>query len=345
MKILLYSDPHEGLNRVANMTHASAAALREVSFSQTMKILTELKQPGMSSFCLGDLFDQYSNSEAVIQQATELVQRTSIVLAGNHDVSNRKDCVSSLSLLHQFYGDKILIAPYGTSDTFELDVGKTKFLFVPHVANQELFEQALTEAVETATAGDGWRVLCLHCNYASGREMQDTALNLTRERASELLATFHTIFLGHEHAPSEDFNGRLVILGNTHPTGFSDISDKRIVVYDTETGAYESLKTLTAAAMVWQGALSELPAEPDAVFLDLVDDLAYGEGFKRVNALFKSGRHYAIRLRSKEAAKNKPVVAQVEAIETLPEVVAKDLEENREELLPLWQELLSEIGT
>jgi len=107
MKVLIYTDPHIGLNRLANTTQASAQRLGEKNFLWVQYLLELFKQKDMLAFCLGDLFDQYSNDEAVIKQAMELIQHTDIVLAGNHDISNRKDKVSSLELLHKVYGDKM----------------------------------------------------------------------------------------------------------------------------------------------------------------------------------------------------------------------------------------------
>jgi DNA repair exonuclease SbcCD nuclease subunit len=344
MKVLLYSDPHIGLNRLANTTQASAQRLREASFNQTHYLLTNLKQNGMLAFCLGDLFDQYSNDEAVIKQAMELIQHTDIVLAGNHDVSNRKDKVSSLELLHKVYGDKILIGPWGEPSVFQLEVGNTLFVFVPHAANQQLFDEALLEARSLAAECGKWAVLCAHSNYELNFEnLQDTSLNLTKTAVDILLGNFHHIFLGHEHNPSELPNSRFAVVGNTFPSGFSDISDKRVIIYDTETGGWESQHTLSEDALVWRGRLSELPSETEAVFLDLEDDLPRGEGFKAVSKLYRSSEVFAIRLKAPSVEETKNV-ATIQSMATLPEVVGRDLEKNRPELVPLWEDLLTEVG-
>jgi DNA repair exonuclease SbcCD nuclease subunit len=57
-------------------------------------------------------------------------------------------------------------------------------------------------------------------------EGSEATLNLTAEKAKRLLAKTDYVFLGHEHQPRQALDGRVVILGNTHPTSFGDISDK-----------------------------------------------------------------------------------------------------------------------
>lgn len=346
MKILIYSDPHEGLSRVANTTPASAQKLRDASHEHTKYLLTDVKQEGMLAFCLGDLFDQYSNHESVIVQAMDLVTRTEIVLAGNHDISNRKDKVSSLKLLQKIYGDMILMGDWGEPSVFQFSLRNTQFVFIPHVANQELFETALQEAQALAAASTSqWKVLCIHCNYnLTFDSVQDTSLNLTSTAADLLLADFHFIFSGHEHIPADHHNGRVRIVGNPYPTSFSDISDKRVLIYDSVTGEVSSQHTLSGDRMLWKGKLSELPEGTDAKFLDLEDDLPRGDGFKAVTKLYKSSDVFAIRLKAPQAEEEDTTVAKIETMESLPEVVGKDLQENRPGLLPLWEELLEEVS-
>jgi DNA repair exonuclease SbcCD nuclease subunit len=346
MKTLIYSDPHVGLSRVANTTPASAQKLRDASHAHVKHLLTDVKQEGMLAFCLGDLLDQYSNPEAVIEQAMELVKHTDIVLAGNHDISNRKDKVSSLELLHKVYGDKILIGAYGEPSVFQFTLENTLFVFIPHVANQELFETALQEAQALAAASTSpWKVLCIHCNYnLTFDSVQDTSLNLTSTAADLLLADFHFIFSGHEHVPVDHHNGRVRIVGNPYPTSFSDISDKLVLIYDSETGEVTSQHTLSGERMLWKGRLSEMPENVEAKFLDLEDDLPRGDGFKAVTKLYKSSDVFAIRLRAPQAEEEDKTVAKIETMESLPEVVRKDLQENRPGLLSLWEELLAEVA-
>lgn len=343
MKIFIYTDPHIGLRNVANVTQVSAQRMRGKGFSHTKYLLDHVKPEGAMAFCLGDLFDQYSNDEATIWQAAELLKHPGITLAGNHDIANRSDRMSSLELLRDFSGDHVMVGAWGEPSVFQTAIGSTMFVFIPHVSSQELFEKAIEEAKTICTGSGKFNVLCLHCNYNSGfAANQDTSLNLTSDKAKELLSHFHHIFLGHEHVPAQHFDGRVAIIGNTFPTGFGDISDKRVLIYDTETGQYESVHTLSWSGLLWQGKLSELPEEVNCHFLDLEDDLPRGEAFKLVNKLYKLPTTFAIRLKSPEAAAKDKHVASIESMASMPEVVGKDLKENRKELLPLWEELLKE---
>lgn len=346
MNVLIYSDPHIGLSRVANTTPASAQKLRDASLEHTKHLLTDVKQEGMLAFCLGDLFDQYSNQESVIEQAMGLVQHTEIVLSGNHDISNRKDKVSSLELLRGVYGDKMLIGNWGEPSVFQFTLENTLFVFIPHVANQGLFETALQEAQELAAASTSqWKVLCVHCNYnLTFDNVQDTSLNLTSTAADLLLKDFHFIFSGHEHVPADHHGGRVLIVGNPYPTSFSDISDKRVLIYDSETGEVTSQHTLSGDRMLWKGKLSELPEGVEAKFLDLEDDLPRGDGFRAVTKLYKTSDVFAIRLKAPKAEEKDTTVATIETMESLPAVVGKDLQENRPGLLSLWNELLEEVS-
>ena len=105
---------------------------------------------------------------------------------------------------------------------------------VPHHTTQALFEEALNKAeAELQHVESGiTNILVLHCNYDCQFASDETSLNLRAERAKTLLDVFDYVLLGHEHNPKEDFDGRLIVIGNTPPTGFSDISDKRVVVFD-----------------------------------------------------------------------------------------------------------------
>ena len=199
-RILIYSDPHLALIRGANTSISSSIRLRDTLQNQSERVATDLRQELECDkvFCLGDLFHTYSNSEEMIQSAAKTVQNTDIILAGNHDLENKAGSIGSLQLLSSLNaGGKFLINELGEADSFHVEHGNTDFLFVPHAANQELFETAIADAKEFAQNSSKWRVLCLHCNYDLTREgMPDTSLNLLSDKAKDLLSVFHFIFLG-----------------------------------------------------------------------------------------------------------------------------------------------------
>lgn len=146
------------------------------------------------------------------------------VLAGNHDCANREGVVTSLDALQEM-GCPIISPPNLSEPYFFAD---GPMYFVPHHASQQLFEQAMLDAAAHAACERAGRasVLMLHCNYDQPFATEDDTLNLSPAVAQKLLESFDYIFLGHEHKPSTHFDGRVVILGNSHPTSFGDLSDK-----------------------------------------------------------------------------------------------------------------------
>lgn len=240
-KLRFWTDPHLGLNRTAHTTPTSRKNLREALFQKSLEAV-DTPHP---NFCLGDLFDTCNNDEYTIMQGAQIANRCYYVLAGNHDMSNRDSAVSSLEVVAAL--GKVALQP------LRMVVGGMAVVMVPHFKTQAEFEATLKEEVEVEVARSAayQRVLLLHCNYGCPHELTDSTLNLTREMALQLLdGPFDYILIGHEHNARSDFGGRLQILGNIHPTSFSDISDKfvweledetltPIKVWDKETGYLE----------------------------------------------------------------------------------------------------------
>lgn len=237
MSIWFFSDPHLGVVRNSHTTVASRQRLRQKVFDTVAR---RVQGDGTPAICLGDLFDTSDNDEATILQGYNIVNRCKVVLAGNHDLPNREGKLSSVQLLAEIFPDRIVIndvGSYGCRAYLEGSKGaEVLIMAVPHCSSQALFEASLDEATNDARvdaslaekAGRALspRFLCLHCNYGSNFIQNDASLNLTRERAEQLLEVFDYVLLGHEHMPRRLHGGRLIILGNTHPTSFSDLSDK-----------------------------------------------------------------------------------------------------------------------
>lgn len=335
MKVRIYSDPHLEAQREAHTTFESRTRLRS-RIADT--VMTLLIQPGADyTICLGDLFDRYSNPEEAVKSAIPIVERTDLVLAGNHDLVNRESKIGSLQLLHEFFPNKFLISDWGAAESSYFDVGKTRFAAIPHVISQDLFGQAVGDAISAVEQWPGYKVLLLHCNYDRGyTDGTETAINLPSSMAADLLRHFHTIFLGHEHHPAEFFEGRLVLLGNTYPTSFSDLSDKRTILYDTELGSWESHLHLSASSLGWTGKASIL-SQSTFPYITLEDDLPVGEVNKIVTSLFKKHDVFAVRLMQKPRTEGRPEVVY-DKMETLPELVSKELE-NQPEMRSWWNEL------
>ena len=218
----LFTDPHLGTRRAAHTTRESAKRLTQALFDQAVKATD-----GPSPLCLGDLFDRACNEEAILVQGFNVASYCMWTLAGNHDSTNRSDTVTSLDALKALHCP--IVSSPDLSTPYHQYLGDGIFM-VPHHASQELFETAMFHAAEHAaeTRAGKASVLMLHCNYDAPDFMQveDDTLNLSADVAERLLTAFDYIFLGHEHRPATYFDGRVVILGNTHPTSFADISDK-----------------------------------------------------------------------------------------------------------------------
>lgn len=244
-KILVFTDPHQGLRRTANTTPASSLRLRQAIHDQLRDVIA---LEADFRICAGDWFDTYNNEELVIAQSIPLMADVDIVLAGNHDLINIKDRMGSLGLVKSVLESgsgsndcKVIMNNVGESNFFvdKVSTGGVSHTFytVPHCSTQELFDKALDKAFEDVsslgTSTGEKRYLVLHCNYDSNfANERQTDLNLPKFKAAELFESFDYIILGHEHIPRDDFQGRLVVLGNTHPTSFSDISDKRVMFID-----------------------------------------------------------------------------------------------------------------
>jgi DNA repair exonuclease SbcCD nuclease subunit len=230
--IRFFTDPHIGVIRGSHTTIASRQRLTEAVFNSTLKAIDGPHR----NICLGDLYDTTSNDEKAILQGFAITQKCDKVLAGNHDLPNREGKLSSLQLLSLIAPEGRVILGSVSEPGFDVSVYEDEgvaVFFVPHMATQELFDQSLAEVADFKTREyQGKSILCLHCNYNSGFIQNDASLNLSEAQAVDLLKVFDYILLGHEHVSRELHKGRLIILGNTHPTSFSDVSKKYVWDFD-----------------------------------------------------------------------------------------------------------------
>lgn len=249
--LIVYTDPHLGLQRAAHTTPESKKRLQDAQFAAVEAIHARKNvDPDRADrlVCVGDFFDTYSNPEEVIQRAASLLSQVDECLSGNHDVVGRESKTGSLELLDNVLprGNgctlSVIDAPYGLAHAraWIHPAHKCTTTFVPHVATGGLFDESLELAMAEldkmkgmVTEEDGrfMHYLFLHCNYDNEMAAEKEAtLNLSKEDATVLLEHgFDFIVLGHVHQPSEHLGGRVIVLGNTHPTGFGDLGDKRIM--------------------------------------------------------------------------------------------------------------------
>ena len=247
--IRFFTDPHLGYRPKSHTTSRSQAAYTAALFERAMGCLSE-KHP---NYCLGDLFDRYSNPEEVIKQGIALAGRCEAVLEGNHDVKNMQGVTSSLAIVQEVHESVVRNVDPGkpSFDTFE-EQG-IHITLVPHHYTQEVFAESVLRACITKH-GDGTekRVLCLHCNVGDffGQDSPDSsALYLTEELEKNVRTAFDLVLVGHQHVPQlkpeKEGLCPLLVLGNTMPLTFGEISDR--YVYDLNPRTLE-LK----ATCVWK---------------------------------------------------------------------------------------------
>lgn len=347
MKMIIFSDPHIGLTRNNHTTPASRQALRQAVAQQARDIVDK---DDFGLICLGDLFDSYDADAASLVEGFDIYTTCGLTLFGNHDLANRKDRMSAIEAV-----DRIYQAPV---TRFEADVGRAsssricgyRFWWVDHKFTQALFEEALNDAYENAY---GPCSLLLHCNYDSGFAHQESTLNLTRDKAEWLLSRFEKIFIGHEHMSRTDFDGKLVLVGNTHPTSFSDVSDKFMWEVDVQPDQIASVTPV----LIWLEAdgylnlhwsdLPELTTLPESVqFVEVVGD-AEPEHMaaisKQVSDIWKLSDNLLMVKNGVQSSALQLTATpeQLARCESVPERISRDLEGTK--LYAVWTEYLARL--
>lgn len=338
----LFTDPHLGTRRAAHTTRESSKRLTLHLYAQALGIVESYPHP----ICLGDLFDRAFNDEATLVQGYAVASRCLFTLAGNHDEVNREGAVTTLRAL-QALNVPLSAGPDLSSPFFTAN--DDGLYSVPHHASQELFEQALLQAAQHAAENRAGKfaALLLHCNYNVPFKTEDDTLNLTPELAEQLLADFDLILLGHEHRPAAYFDGRVVVMGNTHPTSFADISDKFAYHLDAETGELSRELIWSQASGYREIKVGEEIGDLAGVqFVDVVglagaeDAVAVAEFVQQVWAAAPEA--YAVR-NNVQIGDHLADVEEAErpALVDLKSKISADLEGS--DLLPLYEQLVKEV--
>lgn len=375
--LIVYTDPHLGLQRAAHTTPDSKRRLQDAQFAM-VKSIHSLKQSfqleGVQNelICVGDFFDTYSNPEEVIQRAAPLLSEVDKCLSGNHDVVGRESKSGSLELLDHILPRNeecklvVVDAEYGKASckSWIYQTHPVTLTFVPHVATAGLFDESLELAMADLDKirqtlditnpyeeGGGWKgkhYLFLHCNYDNSIAAEKEAtLNLSAEDAQVLLDHgFDYIVLGHVHQPSEHKEGRVIVLGNTHPTGFGDLGDKRIMLIGTD--GLPMFETIYRSERYEQAIdlddylNGQVGIERKARFVTLTGDI----GTERATDLAKAVKQIwaenedLMALRSVVSIQSTALVKATDAVSfsRLPEHIEKELAD-RPALLAIWKEV------
>jgi len=222
MKWTVINDLHIGVNRTGGTTAESASKLRQFALDR----YAELLGLGQRIIINGDMFDAYNIPLSDLLQAYQITAEWLLddseafhslhLIPGNHDLSKNSMNLGSFQLLAHLlmarFPNRVFYLP-GANWVSEGD----GIYAISHVANQELFELALSNVP------DNVKVLLLHCNFDNVFAGQsDHSLNLSRDQAKALTKRGITIVMGHEHQGRTLMNDKVIIVGNQSPTSVSD---------------------------------------------------------------------------------------------------------------------------
>lgn len=367
-----FTDPHIGVRRISNTTPASSNKFRNHVFETALDAAALCRKQAGTVVCLGDLFDTHSNPEWVIKQGLRVAKACDIVLGGNHDITARRDDISSLDLVAEVLADEedvtVVRAPYGEPhvhvQTLQPSVtGKSADLFlIPHVTTQELFEDSLQEAEEMSRNSSADRkLLLLHVNFDLSFDVNETSLVLNRDWANRLIDqdVFDFILTGHEHPPSNHLGNRMVVLGNTVPLSQGEVGPRRVAVYSIEDNTIEYHPLPSLYKVVIDNAAERIDELGDFVVVNEPSDentIGYVEVKGEVSSEQFSSVQKAIRRLWKRypnlvSLKNSTWLRGMgvdpdhvdEPLESLEDKIRRDLQD-RPDFLAVFEEIMQEVG-
>lgn len=346
------TDFHLGKSLKSNTTYTSRRLLEQKLYDLAYEVSTE--ECDDSVFC-GDLFHNYSNNEMIIAQGYAICSKLDYVMAGNHDLKNQDGVKGSLQLIkemldHQDSNSEVILNEIGTGGFISTYTKDALVFMVPHHSDQEIFEVTLQSAIEYADRmkKDQQAILCLHCNYNTPWDKNETTLTLTEDDVEVLLESFDYVLIGHEHNSNTYHKGRLIMLGNHHPTGFSDIADKYLWSFNNGKMSKRLLWSMDKHYLELT-AFDEVPDElnkDDMQFIRIVGKIESEE-----LPLFSKWAFDLWKVFPKAyAIKNSVEVSQVEItqridadeLESLPETIRKELKGTK--LEKIYIELLEEVN-
>jgi DNA repair exonuclease SbcCD nuclease subunit len=253
MLVAFWTDAHLGIRRASHTTVASQDLLRKFLYEEIMEMLDRIDTKALDiddhipTYMLGDLVDLFTNKEEIIDQAITVAKRCDATLAGNHDLRNNSEIMSTLQLIkkqieqsdHESIS-RIIISPKPNEGYYHqqwLDQkNNVDITFIPHCYTQKAFEASIRGAAE-ARDPDCFSILCLHCNVGEiyGEAESDSSTLVLTQELQNVVKDFSLVLVGHEHTPKRTKN--IQILGNFFPVSFGEIGDRFLWWFDTETKA------------------------------------------------------------------------------------------------------------
>ena len=275
MTLRVLNDTHIGAIRSAGTTAASQLALRKHIIERFQKLL-----PATGDLLInGDLFDSFSAPMNDVLSTYEILadwlhEHPSATLynsAGNHDKAKTDNVMSSFQFLGRLLARQFSRRYVHIEQPTEIPYGYV----IPHLANQELFNAALSGMPRAK-----W--LFLHCNLGNKfAETADQSLNLSLPMLDTLPC--EVVILGHEH--KQRTVGKAVVVGNQIPTSVADWlgPDKYYVEIDGATYLHRcAFKQKEFIQQDWK----ELK-ETDALFVQVTGSAAADQAFEVVSAINK----------------------------------------------------------
>ena len=212
MTLRVINDTHIGAIRSAGTTAASQLALRKHILERFQKLL-----PATGDLLInGDLFDSYSapvqdvltTFEHLSDWLHEHQAATLYNVAGNHDLSRTSNVMSSFQFLGRLLSRQFPARYFHIEQPTAIPYGYV----IPHLANQDAFNQALEAMPKT-------RRLFLHCNLGNKfAETADQSLNLSLPALDTLPCD--EVILGHEH--KHRILKKAIVIGNQIATSVAD---------------------------------------------------------------------------------------------------------------------------
>ena len=291
--MLLISDTHCGVSRVAGTTPATQAALRQYVRDNLESLL---RYGDREVTVNGDLFDGFSVESHELVKVFDIFSkwlegnfhRRLNLVGGNHDFSAKGDRLSSFHMLGHFLRE---MHP-GKVEVY--DKGFTKIhdnvWCIPHQLNQDLFNIEVQRAADTNVSGD---YLLLHSNYKNGHaENSDHSLNLNDEQVGNLMRAGYTIVLGHEHVGYTLRGERVIVTGCQFPTSVADcIGDEVKHCLRIENGKHEFVQTWEAfgdyCEIDWQELRNGTAAPDEHRFIRITGEAKADQAADVVNVVAK----------------------------------------------------------
>lgn len=297
--LVVLNDIHLGVQRLAGTTLHSANMLRQAQFDWLNTMLIQTTDDLLIN---GDLFDTFTVDSLCLLRTYSLfsswltISSGTLYLArGNHDYQPKADKISSFdllaSLLKAAHAGRVVIITEPT-----LICEKRRFYVIPHMPNQDMFDEALHDAGDLSN-----HVLFLHANYDNHFAVQsDHSLNVSEAQAKAHEATGNLLFFGHEHQKRVMLGGSVYIAGNQWPSSVADClahgeaqkdgNKYAHVITVTDTGPQiEAIPTWSGDAFTmwdWQRLREGDMPDPDTYqFIRVCGDALAEEGEEVVNLI------------------------------------------------------------